>query len=51
MNKKEIVTKLRDISVQLLDIKDNLEEVQEKELVMDAFNGLNSLIVKLNKQP
>lgn len=50
MDKKEIVTKLRDVSVELLDIKDNLEEVQEKELVMDAFNGLNRLIVKLNNQ-
>lgn len=51
MEKKEIITKLRDISIELLDIKDNLEEVQEKELLMDAFNSLNSLIVKLNKQP
>ncbi|WP_346874200.1 hypothetical protein [Clostridium sp. UBA5988] len=51
MDKKEIVTKLRDILIQLLDIRDNLEEVQEKDLTMDAFNSLNSLIVKLNKQP
>lgn len=49
MDKKEIVTKLRDVSVDLLDIKDNLKGL-EKELVMDAFNSLNSLIVKLNNQ-
>lgn len=51
MNKKEIISKLRDISIELLDIKDNLQDVAEKDLVMDAFNSLNSLIVKLNKQP
>jgi hypothetical protein len=50
MEKKEIITKLRDMSVDLLDIKDNLEDFSEKELVMDAFNSLNRLIVKLNKQ-
>jgi len=49
MNNKEIVTKLRDISIQLLNIKDNLKNENEKELTMESFNNLNRLIVKLNK--
>ncbi len=50
MNNKEIVTKLRDISVELLDIKYSLENETEKRVIEDAFNSLNSLTVKLNKQ-
>ncbi len=51
MNKKEIVTKLRDMSIQIMDIKSVLEEENEKDLALDVFLSINSLIVKLNKQP
>lgn len=50
MTKKEIVIRLRDVTVELLDIKYSLESETEKRVIEDAFNSLNSLIVKFNKQ-
>ncbi len=49
MEKKEIVIKLRDMSIQVMDIKSVLEEESEKDLALDIFLAINSLIVKLNK--
>ena len=50
MTKKEIVIRLRGVSIELLDIKYSLESETEKRIIEDAFNSLNSLTVKLNKQ-
>lgn len=50
MTKKEIVTKLRDMSIEVMDIKSVLKEESEKDLALDIFLAINSLIVSLNKQ-
>ncbi|WP_346913823.1 hypothetical protein [Clostridium sp.] len=49
MNKKEIVVSLRDMSIEVMDIKSVLEEESEKDLALDIFLAINSLIVILNK--
>ncbi len=49
MKKKEIVVKLRDMSIEVMNIKSVLEEESEKDLALDVFLSINSLIVKLSK--
>lgn len=48
MTKKEIVIRLRDMSIEIMDIKNVLEEESEKDLALDIFLAINSLIVSLN---